>query len=127
MCSVEALHRPRSAAADEESSGALSLEVEEWQFDHGSGDAAAAPLDRPFHGDRCPQTLVLRSYGSEPDRLLQDRAPTKAGHLADLAAAGEHRDRRTVDRRADRGRQALRVVQALDVIPVKLESNKPAR
>ena len=41
--------------------------------------------------------------------------------------AGEHRDRRPVDGRADRRRQALRVVQPLDVVPVELEADQPPR
>ena len=44
--------------------------------------------------------------------------------LADLAALREHRDGRAAHGRRDRRRQALRVEEGLDVVPVELEADE---
>src|SRR6185436_9723589 len=64
--------------------------------------------------------------GCECDRLLEDRTPAVARRLADLAAAGKDRNRRAIDGGRDCWRQALRVVQLLDVVPVQLQADEPS-
>ena len=76
-----------------DASGALALEVEERQLDDRRADPAAAALDRPLDVEPRPERLVLRRHRGERDRLLEDRAPAVARRPADLAAAGEDRDR----------------------------------
>ena len=107
-------------------SAPLALEVQERQLDDGGTDAPAAALDGPFDRELRAERLERGADGGERDRLLEDRAPAVARGAADLATAREDRDSASGRRRADRRRQALGVVQALDVVPIELEPDEPA-
>src|SRR5512134_1826061 len=106
---------PRRGGRSWGGSRALARQIEEGQLRDGRGDPAAATLDRPLHLELRADALVRRRHGSQGDGLLEDRAPTVAGRLAHLAPAWrEDGHRRTVDRRRDGWRQALRAEEALD-------------
>ena len=83
------------------------------------------------HGGKAQRFQRLDLLGDDHRAQLRgDRradASAVAGGPADLAVGRVDRHRRPIDARADGRRQILRVVQPLDVVPVELQADQPAR
>src|SRR5262249_22472763 len=80
----------------------------------------APPLD-PHPRSWCP---LARSNRAQCDHALQDRAPRRAGGLADLPTTRVQRERLARRRRLQRRHQPLGTVEILEGLPIELQPNE---
>src|SRR6476646_8806136 len=105
----------------------LARRVEERQIRHRRRHTAAPGLNRPLDLDPVAGLAVPRVDRGQRDDLLQDRAPGRAGRLADLAAPRVERNGDARGRRVERRSEPLRAVQLLEGLPVELQADEPPR
>ncbi len=107
---------------------ALAVEVEERQLHDGRADAAAPALDRPLHlRASCPTRSCRGGTDASASACLRiGLQPCEVALPTWRPSANTGTGERSTYGR-DAGRQALGVVQALDVVPVELQADEPPR